>query len=109
MAPRKKNQPRASKKKNEPPSLPSLLKNKSNKGVSALVVQHSSEDWQMKVAARFMGVRNKEEEPVDPHAIQQQLQQANLKLADAWKVMEDASNACTTLADLLDAPVLKNS
>jgi hypothetical protein len=100
-ASKKKNAPSASlpsKKKNAPSALTSFLKNKSNKGVSALVVQHS-EDWQMKVAARFMGVRNKKEELLDPHTIQQQLQQANSKRANAWKVVEGATNACTTLAE----------
>jgi hypothetical protein len=63
-----------------------------------LVLQHS-EDWQVKVAARFMGVRDKEEEPLDPHAIQQQLQQANSERDDAWKVAEDATNACATLTE----------
>jgi hypothetical protein len=63
-----------------------------------LVVQHS-EDWQVKVAARFMGVRDKDEELLDPHAIQQQLQQANLERANAWKVVEDAPDACPTLTE----------
>jgi hypothetical protein len=111
MAPSRKEKPSASKKKNAPSaSLPSkkknapsalltsFLKNKSNKGLSALVVEHS-EDWQMKVAARFMGVRNKKEELLDPHTIQQQLQQANSKRANAWKVVEGATNVCTSLAE----------
>jgi hypothetical protein len=46
-----------------------------------------------------MGVRKEEEEPLDPHAVQQQRQQANSKLADAWKVVEDAANASATLAE----------
>jgi hypothetical protein len=37
-------------------------------------------------------VKKEEEEALDPHAIQQQLQQANSKLADAWKVVKDASS-----------------
>jgi hypothetical protein len=60
-ASKKKDAPSSSKKKDA-----SFLKNKSNIGVSALLVQQS-EDWRMKVAARFMGVRKKEEELLDPH------------------------------------------
>jgi hypothetical protein len=100
MASRQKKPKSASKKKTPPSSLPSIFfKNKSNKGIAASLVQHS-EDWQMKVAERFMSVRNKKEELLDPYTIQQQLQQANSKRASAWKVLEeDATNMSTTLAD----------
>jgi hypothetical protein len=81
-------------------SAPSLFKNKSNnKGIAASLVQHS-EDWQMEVAKRFMSVENKKEELLDPYTIQQQLQQANLKRASAWKVAEDADDANTVLAEV---------
>jgi hypothetical protein len=42
-----------------------VFKEQEQQRVSALVAQHS-EDWQMKVTARFMGVRNKKEELLDP-------------------------------------------
>jgi hypothetical protein len=106
MAPPKKTKSSASKKKDAASSSSSkkkdtpsaFLKNKSNKDVSALLLQQS-DDWHMKVAVRFMGVKSKEEELLDPHAIAHELQQGKSELADAWKVVEDAADASTILPE----------